>query len=310
MATADLRRRLDRVDVEDELRATATFPVVELPVEITTEIFGWCLPIPETPASCVYYFPHVWERMPPVDHNRRLAPRAPLTFASVCRRWRDIALSTPKLWSRIEYYFPPDINLQYASQYFKIPVREADEIIALWLSRAGSLPLSIHLRTDAVNLHTDVANPLDDSSTLNRVRDLIYRYSNTIQHLELRLSIQIMRHLDLDSCRFPLLRSVSLGVEQVDDDDDPVHVFSDAPLLHKLFIPTYGANILPFYTLPWLQLTKFDGMIYSMDLFISAPNLTEVICVVTKLLDEPASVITHTHLQSLTLKAAVNMDGS
>ncbi|KAJ7755922.1 hypothetical protein B0H16DRAFT_1268144, partial [Mycena metata] len=63
----------DRASVEDELNATATFPILTLPVEITIEIF-----------IC--------------DGEYLVSLQVPLSLASCCRLWRTIALATPSLW--------------------------------------------------------------------------------------------------------------------------------------------------------------------------------------------------------------------
>ncbi|KAJ7841811.1 hypothetical protein B0H14DRAFT_2316031, partial [Mycena olivaceomarginata] len=54
------------------------YPVLTLPSEIVSQIFLQCLPA----------------------HNRiRPSPRkAPLVLAQICRYWRQIALSTGRLW--------------------------------------------------------------------------------------------------------------------------------------------------------------------------------------------------------------------
>ncbi|KAJ7745472.1 hypothetical protein DFH07DRAFT_17623 [Mycena maculata] len=62
-----------------------SFPVLTLPTEITTEIFTCCLPkTPRDPRSC----------------------DAPLLLTRICQQWRDIALSTPRLWTTVS--FPAD----------------------------------------------------------------------------------------------------------------------------------------------------------------------------------------------------------
>ncbi|KAJ7068667.1 hypothetical protein C8F01DRAFT_979029, partial [Mycena amicta] len=61
-----LRRRLHA------LRQQAVFPIVSLPVEVTTEIFS----------HCAASFPTT----------------AALLLSRVCRAWREIALALPPLW--------------------------------------------------------------------------------------------------------------------------------------------------------------------------------------------------------------------
>ncbi|KAJ7166746.1 hypothetical protein C8R46DRAFT_1271683, partial [Mycena filopes] len=53
------------------------YPILTIPVEITAEILGHCLP--DTPA-------------PP---SLRIAP---MMLTRICRQWRNIACSTPRLW--------------------------------------------------------------------------------------------------------------------------------------------------------------------------------------------------------------------
>ncbi|KAJ7462153.1 hypothetical protein FB451DRAFT_1562706 [Mycena latifolia] len=298
MTTTDLRRRLaqldaqilgqravlvelerNRVDVERDLWATATFPVVALPIEITTEIFLWCLPEHEDTFEVPQEL--VWHKN---QGESRLNPRAPLALASVCRRWRAIALSAPELWSMLDCSFP-----------HKIMPEEAMQEMQRWLDRATSRSLTINLRA--------WYGRWVDESLAQNLRHLIHAYSETIQHLELIIPPQVVHQLGLDSCRFPRLRSTRLGMA-LDDTLAPGHIFTNAPLLHEVRLSNYEAT-LPYYILPWLQLTRFNGQIDTMDLFTFAPNLTEVICSM-EWIDEPTSVIIHPRLQSLTLAMSEN----
>ncbi|KAF8161822.1 hypothetical protein K438DRAFT_2025734 [Mycena galopus ATCC 62051] len=81
-------------------------PISSLPPEIISTIFIHCLPTLGAAPS----------RM-----------NAPLLVAQICRSWRAIALQTPELWV--------DISLVCKG-------RRAVDILELWTSRAGSLPLN------------------------------------------------------------------------------------------------------------------------------------------------------------------------
>lgn len=86
-----------------------------LPTELLSDIFEWCLPD---------------------DANRRDAPLhllAPWTLTWVCRQWRIVCLSTPKLWTRIKL-----------GHYGSEPAGD-EQILDLWLSRSSILPLYISL---------------------------------------------------------------------------------------------------------------------------------------------------------------------
>ncbi|KIM73772.1 hypothetical protein PILCRDRAFT_54680, partial [Piloderma croceum F 1598] len=65
-------------------------PVQRFPPEILSEIFIHCL---ETKWFNPAYYEHLLylRILPRLD-------RAPLLLGSVCRQWRAIALSTPRLW--------------------------------------------------------------------------------------------------------------------------------------------------------------------------------------------------------------------
>ncbi|KAJ7235100.1 hypothetical protein B0H12DRAFT_1142129 [Mycena haematopus] len=106
--------RRDKSLVQRQLNE-AVDPVARLPLEISSEIFLHCL----TP------FP---ERNPG-------AHRAPMLFLNVCNTWTTIALSTPRLWSAIEIDFPRPKDL-------------TQQLMPIWLQRAGNHPLSISLGGD------------------------------------------------------------------------------------------------------------------------------------------------------------------
>lgn len=90
-------------------------PLDCLPTELLSDIFEWCLPD---------------------DASRRDAPLhrlAPWTLTWVCRQWRIVCLSNPKLWTRIKL-----------GHYGSEPAGD-EQILDLWLSRSSILPLHISL---------------------------------------------------------------------------------------------------------------------------------------------------------------------
>ncbi|KAJ7118569.1 hypothetical protein C8R43DRAFT_1036108 [Mycena crocata] len=293
MSTVELRRQLaqldaligqhkqllaglerDRLDVERELHASATFPVVELPIEITTEIFLQCLGSVEISGFCVDIDFSSSEYQNLEENDERL-PRTPITLFGVCRHWRDVVLSTPALWSTVRFWIgdtQPDAVERYVEH---------------WLDRAGSYPLSLSLSLDE-----------DEGRMLDRMRGLISRHSSKIQRLELLIVPHAIQQLGLDTCFFPLLRWAHLGRWRIPQDPGPsMDVFVNAPLLGGVNLGVPGNH----FSFPWLQLTRFDGQIDRLDMFSLAPNLTEAKCLVDRLLFPPPSIVTHTHLQSLIL---------
>ncbi|KAJ7682176.1 hypothetical protein DFH06DRAFT_289562 [Mycena polygramma] len=228
-----------RTAVERELHDTATFPVITLPAEITAEIFLQCL------TWCAY-----------TSHGFG-------AFTGVCRGWRGIAFATPRLWSTLDL---PHLPLQTGL---------VEGHIDRWFARAGVLPLSLGVKLPDY-LPTDKIFPLD------RLRDIIQRYSHRVQCLELRLGDRDFHKLGLDLAEFPLLQRAMLSCYDPDlfsGVDPPPKVFCNAPRLHDLNLQLLSTEVdLDRFILPWLQLTKFEGTIPTLDLFTLAPNLVEVKC--------------------------------
>ncbi|THU87164.1 hypothetical protein K435DRAFT_782564, partial [Dendrothele bispora CBS 962.96] len=91
-------------------------PIRRIPNEILAEIFVTCLPY-----SSVYHCPTTIDK-------------TPLKFMSICKNWKRVALSTPRLWCRA-YLVGADVEL------LKGQIRGID----MWLQRSGELPLSLSI---------------------------------------------------------------------------------------------------------------------------------------------------------------------
>ncbi|KAJ6533040.1 hypothetical protein B0H19DRAFT_877038, partial [Mycena capillaripes] len=82
------------------------YPVLSLPPEITMGVFLRCMPS---------------------ESKFRPSPiHAPLLLAQICRQWRQIALHTPALW-----------------RCLLLEDGRPVELLHLWLSRCGNLPISL-----------------------------------------------------------------------------------------------------------------------------------------------------------------------
>jgi hypothetical protein len=291
MTTAELRRRLaeldaaiieqkaslqklerDRSIAQHQLHRTLTFPVLTLPVEITAEIFSLCR------------LSHDEEREDYWSMSRKHKTQAPTVFLGVCRTWRDIALGTPALWTKLSLD-SRRIKREVASR-----AGEIEGWIDRWFDRAALCPLSIALFVEPESLFTPA-----------RVRNIIQRYASRVQYLELVGSRHAMHQLDLDSVAFPLLRRAVLGRVPPGGPFEnflhPVSLFNHAPQLRDLRL-LESAEFF-YYTPPALQLTVFEGQIDELDLFTLAPNLTHARLCVECITSTPPSAISHARLQSL-----------
>ncbi|KAJ7170891.1 hypothetical protein C8R43DRAFT_981451 [Mycena crocata] len=98
-----LRLRLQELEEErEEIFTSLTFTVLALPAEVTSEIFIHCVPSVSSPPS---------KPKPSV---------APLLLTGICRQWRNIALTTPRLWST--FCFPAAAPKSEAREGFIKPL--------------------------------------------------------------------------------------------------------------------------------------------------------------------------------------------
>ena len=131
----------------------------------------------------------------------------PLVLGAVCQSWRDIAWTTPQLWTTIVIVIGPtrDSNSQL-------------ELLEQWIARSGHLPLDISFRTP-MNPEALIVEPL-----FYPLIDLVNRYSSRWQGLYLFVSsslfniftgdggtISILRHLTLIFPRSDLARTEKLA---------------------------------------------------------------------------------------------------
>ncbi|KAG6328752.1 hypothetical protein ID866_10337 [Astraeus odoratus] len=210
-----------------------TSPIRQIPPEVLAEIFYHCLPVA----------PYV-------------APRdleGPMLLTQVCRHWRAVAMSTPKLWSSIT------IHLDRATQGDYRLMCDA------WLGRAKSLPLAIRVLNDLDDLQsatrtTVVAwlqllfsrshdlwwhGPVLEGMFNKDAPDLIDKGSRDIAHLPEGIITPYLVHLRVTSHRGTAYS---------------VHLPSAVPHLHTVSLQCMNHHLcsLDDISLPWFQLTELS----------------------------------------------------
>ncbi|KDR86092.1 hypothetical protein GALMADRAFT_150404 [Galerina marginata CBS 339.88] len=138
-------------------------PIVLRVPEIASAIFQLCLPDGLLEATFADRFP--------------LA--APLTLGAVCRSWRQIAWSTPRLWSTISILLNPH----------KYPA--CSGLVKQWLARSGHLPLSVYMGTD---LDNDIPTATDQVGMFHHLFDIINEYSGRWFYLNLEVPGWMISH--------------------------------------------------------------------------------------------------------------------
>ena len=134
------RLRLKRHDLTRKINQFHSPIVRQLPPDVTSTIFEFCLP----DFTDHQLSPHTREDL-----------SFPLSLGAICSYWREIAWSTPSLWSSLVVRFPSK---------FKHDSYTATGIAQEWLARSGQLPLSICIYAEpdyhqAVSALADIINP-------------------------------------------------------------------------------------------------------------------------------------------------------
>ncbi|KAJ8095515.1 hypothetical protein PM082_023285 [Marasmius tenuissimus] len=119
-----------------DLHSALLSPCRRIPADVWRLIFIECLP--QSPLGLCF----------------RATRIAPLLLTTVCCSWREIALSTPKLWNSL-HIFVPAPPPTFPDEHHLSMSRERIEGIKRWLDRSGSLPLTISL---AAGLHDPVCS--------------------------------------------------------------------------------------------------------------------------------------------------------
>lgn len=207
-------------------------PMRHLPVDLLREIFIACLPENRNPTLC--------------------SDEGPMLLTRICSYWRNVALTTPRLWAALHIPIPqPEFmmaipeqdseKLEMAAQRRCVGVKE-------FLSRSGSLPLRIstHFRQDPNYAH---ATPL-----LKYIIQLAARWRD-VAFLGASASFSQIREIQSD---LPQLRSLQLNLSGGDAEPSIVS-WKDSKLfksegLHSFSITSSHGDVMDF-PLRWSQLT-------------------------------------------------------
>ncbi|KAJ7470984.1 hypothetical protein FB451DRAFT_1252650 [Mycena latifolia] len=258
LSLRSLRRKRDTVQKQLD---SYIYPVMTLPSEIVAEIFARFLP--------------VYPACPPM-----VGLLSPSTLCQVCRKWREIAVSTPSLW-RVIYLDLDDERLNHTSQF---------QLLKVWLERSGACPLSISLDYSS----TDMA--------ILPIIALIFKHAFHWERMVLRLPFPYMDYFS--SQEFPVLATLTLDPsEECPVWADPVVLFTQAPNLTNV---TLCAYFDPFrIVLPWGQVTTLCGICLFedelMEILRLAVNLTHCSVTLAKSArGDDMPIAPHMHLRDLT----------
>ncbi|KAJ7128669.1 hypothetical protein C8R44DRAFT_94713 [Mycena epipterygia] len=187
------------------------YPVLTLPNEIISEIFLQSLSR---------------------DDKTPWAPKSPLFLGHICRKWREIALSTPWLWSDIDLPLGPSATHENRLR-----------LLETWLTRSRDCPLSISIADYC----------LERSFSAHKFVDAILPHSKRWQEITLIIPFS---DIPLHQYELPLLRDLTIGASHssidLSDTSRPLIEFHRAPRLREVSTIGLGPKLVVF---PWELLT-------------------------------------------------------
>ncbi|KAJ6524734.1 hypothetical protein DFH09DRAFT_1286319 [Mycena vulgaris] len=138
----ELTQKRDALDDFIAAHLTMVSPARRLPEDIIRDVFMACLPSHRNPFI--------------------ISNDSPLLLCQICRDWRRLALSTPRLWAAVHVVVPDEPKAQVLAGLLKD-----------WLSRSGVLPLSISVVFSRVCTRED-----DAVATLGLLTSFSRRWGN------------------------------------------------------------------------------------------------------------------------------------
>ncbi|KAK7031038.1 hypothetical protein VNI00_013828 [Paramarasmius palmivorus] len=220
-------------------------PARRLPRDILAEIFLHCLPT---------------DRLPSCDGRK-----APLVLTTICRFWREIAVTTPRLWRAIHFIIPI-LTGYIIHDDFRKQTRLHNEGLQLWLERAKSVPLTISCyMPSSSDKPMEIREGLQN--TYSESLEILLRYS--VQWKTLCLSFiprqLLLLFLKLKPSDIPLLRTLYLERNTFDfwrpwmstTEGHPLSDIARVASLRALYLQSEYVDIAAFPA-RWGELTELS----------------------------------------------------
>ena len=200
------RLRLKRLDLKRKINRFHSHIVRQLPPDVTSTIFEFCLP----DFADDQLFSSTTEDF-----------FVPLTLGAVCSYWREIAWSTPSLWT----------SLMVVPSKFGRALYIPSGIAQEWLARSGQLPLSIRI----------IAYPI--YRPVSALANIINRYSSRWSNLDFYMPQRYYRYFHATA---PILKSIRFQCSDYNATNlDVLDLQLACPRLERanLSFPMGGTNI-------------------------------------------------------------------
>lgn len=175
--------------------------ISRLSPEVISSIFTFCVPITLAEANS--------QSEDFCDSTPQWS--TPWLLGSVCRYWKDITWSSPRLWTVIR------IKLEWRKLYF----RSWEEIMRGWFDRSGQLPLYIYVTAASYD-----RDPRKSPLYLSPLIDIINKYSMRWYELHLCVEASLFSFFDVDC---PMLHTLKLTLFN-DSQDNQITLQGASPI--------------------------------------------------------------------------------
>ncbi|KAF9555599.1 hypothetical protein CPC08DRAFT_711898 [Agrocybe pediades] len=172
--------------------------VKKLPAEILSTIFEFYTSDTLPPSSRLQD-----EIQFEVPQNNIL--RIPFLLSNICHRWRQVAFSTPQIWTTLTIFL---------DRCDGSPVEE--DLISAWISRTRNHPLTIHLHS---SLNEDYETEFPEDFHLP-VLQVLASSSRQWRHFSARVPTYILDYLGTEAQDIPLIETVGIRLRAPDVDED------------------------------------------------------------------------------------------
>ncbi|CAA7263481.1 unnamed protein product [Cyclocybe aegerita] len=235
------------------------------------------------------------------DDEQEIGRRIPLALSAVSRKWRDIAQSTPALWT--------SIRLEFNSA----PIQSSyEETLRHWLLLSSQRPLSIHFSIDE---DFDRENPLEIQA-YRAIIDILNVHSYRWEKLFLQIPLHLLNLFCSQIRGTPALRWLSINshpsIDSHPDDVDDAQIAKfnlGGPLPTPRTVSIYACRLRRI-RIDWTKVTHVQMFVAyiseCLTLFATAPRLRECKLINVRHDDSayPSTPIVHHHLLKLEIAMA------
>lgn len=255
---ADVLVKRDKVKEYVDAHRALLAPARRLPDDIIGEIFIQCLPTDRNP-------------------TRSLA-EAPLLLGLICRSWRNISSSTPRLWNAIHVFVPIQVSPSPLPQTISELVEVRRQGVQRWLKRSGVLPLSISVSMTAL----DVVD--EPSMTVENFAQTIIQFSSRWKNIDLEVPATFIKVVEqLRPSDVPYLEKLQLNLPYVwplaGPDEPPVDILADilrAPTIRAVSI-VHSPQHPHTLALRWGNITHLSVQNYQYTLCFDTGQVLKVL---------------------------------